>query len=210
MPASDLGTWQAVHPAEGAGWLSDLTVPWWIAGGWALDLFLGVQSRAHEDLDIGVLRRDVLKVLAALPSWEIFEAKAGVLTLLRGGEAPRTGVNSLWCRPQGAPSWMLELMLDDSAGDQWVYRRQRDIRRPLMTSIKRTQHAIPYLAPEIQLLFKARNPRARDQADFDQVAHRLDPQARVWLRDALRRTDPGHEWLQILGARFNGGRRDGN
>jgi hypothetical protein len=68
MPALDLGTWRAVHPAEGAGWLSALTVPWWIAGGWALDLFLSVQIRAHEDLDIGVLRRDVLKVLAALPS----------------------------------------------------------------------------------------------------------------------------------------------
>jgi len=31
---------------------------WWVAGGWAIDLHLGHQSRAHQDIDIAVLRRD--------------------------------------------------------------------------------------------------------------------------------------------------------
>lgn len=26
--------------------------PWWIAGGWGLDLFLGVPTRPHEDVDV--------------------------------------------------------------------------------------------------------------------------------------------------------------
>jgi hypothetical protein len=60
-----------------------------VAGGWALDLFVVVQSRPHRDLDNGVLRRDVLEVLSALRSWKFFEAKGGVLTRLREGEARR-------------------------------------------------------------------------------------------------------------------------
>jgi hypothetical protein len=31
---------------------------WWIAGGWAVDLFLGEQTRVHDDVDVAVLRRD--------------------------------------------------------------------------------------------------------------------------------------------------------
>ncbi len=44
-------------------WFASLTVPWWIAGGWALDLFAGDQSRPHKDLDVGILRNDALHVL---------------------------------------------------------------------------------------------------------------------------------------------------
>jgi hypothetical protein len=42
----------------------------------ALDLYAGSQSRPHGDLDIGLLRRDVREVRAALPSWEVFEINA--------------------------------------------------------------------------------------------------------------------------------------
>jgi hypothetical protein len=54
----------------------------------------------------------------------------------------------------------------------------------------------PCLAPEIQLLYKSKNPRARDQADFGHIAPRLDPDARSWLKHALMRQDPGQAWLE--------------
>jgi hypothetical protein len=193
-----LETWQVVHPSKCTGLLSALTVPWWVAGGWALDLFAGAQSRPHGDLDLGILRRDVCDVLAAFSSWEVFEAEAGVLTRLSIGEIPRDSVNSLWCRPLGSKVWVLELMLDESAGDFWVFRRQRDIQLPLETAIRRSSEGLPYLAPEIQLLYKARNLRDRDQADFDHIAPRLDANARSWLSNALARSNPGHAWLQAL------------
>jgi len=31
---------------------------WCVAGGWAIDMFLGKQTRPHEDMEIVVLRRD--------------------------------------------------------------------------------------------------------------------------------------------------------
>lgn len=191
-------TWRSVHPRDGALCLSSLTVPWWIAGGWALDLFLGNQSRPHKDLDIGVLRRDVLEVLSALSSWEFFEAKGGVLTRLHAGETPRADVHSLWCRPVDTTLWTLQLMLDECEDERWVFRRQPQIQRSLATTVRRSSEGMPYLAPEIQLLYKTRAVRAQDQADFDRVAPRLDAAARAWLQDALARTDPNHQWLPAL------------
>ncbi len=192
---SATGTWRAVHPSEVAQYLSSLRARWWVAGGWALDLFVGSQSRPHKDLDIGVLRRDALKVLSGLSSWEIFEAKDGLLTRLREGSAPRANVNSLWCRPADDTHWTFELMLDESEEDRWVFRRDPTIQRPLSLAVRRDSSGIPFLAPEIQLLYKARPVRAEDQADFDHVAPRLDPDARTWLRTALTSAEPRHEWL---------------
>jgi hypothetical protein len=189
-----------VTPAEGAAWFSSVGVPWWIAGGWALDLHLGAQSRPHEDLDIGVLRRDIATVRERLASWEMFEAKDGRLTRLLPGQVPRLDVHSLWCRPANATRWMLELMLDESDGETWVYRREPSIRRPLSAAIRTSNSGLQYIAPEIQLLYKARWLRPRDQRDFEAVAPRLDPMAREWLIDALDRAEPGHVWLSALRA----------
>ena len=188
-----------MHPEEAAHWLSSITVPWWIAGGWALDLFLGTATRPHQDLDVGLFRRDVLEVLAALPAWEFFEAKNGALTRLGVGETPAQDVHSLWGRPLGTDLWKLELMLDESEDDMWVFRRQPTIRRALSTIVRRNSEDIPYLVPEIQLLYKAKCPRDRDQADFTRIAPCLDSSSRAWLCSALICLDPGHEWLLAIG-----------
>jgi len=73
-------------------------------------------------------------------------------------------------------------------------------RRPLAEAIRCDRARIPYLAPEIQLLYKAQRPRAEDERDFGTVAPRLDAGARTWLHDALLRIDPAHHWLEALAA----------
>ena len=194
----ELGTWDSAEPARAAIWFSHVTVPWWVAGGRALDLFLNETSRVHSDLDVGVLRRDIGSVLAALPGWEYFEASDGALTRLSVGALPRVHVHSVWCRPVGTMRWVLEIMLDESDGDFWLFRRERSIRRPLSMLTRSSASQIRYLAPEIQLLYKAKTVRPIDQADFERVAPRLDSAARSWLRDSLARTSPGHSWLTVL------------
>jgi hypothetical protein len=195
---SEIGAWRETQPNEAAGWLSSVSVPWWVAGGWAVDLFLGSTIRPHGDLDVGVLRRDVHHVLQALSSWEVFEAKAGVLTPLHTGETPRSDVHSLWCRPGRTDLWTLELMLDECEDDLWLFRRQPTVRRPIATIIRSTPDGLSYLAPEIQLLYKAQRPRPRDCADFRRTAPLLDHAARQWLADALFRVDPAHAWVPAL------------
>ena len=114
ISVAEAGPWLAASPSAGAYWLASLSVPWWIAGGWALDLFAGNQSRTHKDLDVGILRNDALRVLESLAAWEVFEAKNGVLTRLGAGMQPRADVFSLWCRPARDSHWALELMLDEA------------------------------------------------------------------------------------------------
>ena len=89
--------WDVASPHEAMEWFANVFVPWWIAGGWAIDLFLDRETRPHADLDVGVLRRNVGEVLRAIPDWEAFEARDGALTRLLHA-TPRSEVNSLWCR----------------------------------------------------------------------------------------------------------------
>jgi hypothetical protein len=178
--------------------LSALRTPWWVAGGWALDLYLGQVTRAHKDLDIGIFRKDAAIVLATLPGWEVFEAKDGVLSRLAVSDAPRAAVNSLWCKRTNAAQWELELMIDESDGEFWVFRRDPRISYPLSSAVRRNPEGIAFLAPEIQLLYKARATRAQDQADFDHVVPHLALDARTWLLESLRIMDPEHAWISVL------------
>jgi hypothetical protein len=190
--------WHPLDPAAARRILCVLDTPWWIAGGWALDLFVGAQTRAHKDLDVGARRRDAARILAALPGWEFFEAHEGSLRPLSTGVGPRAVVNSLWGRPRGEPHWTLELLLDDSDDEYWVFRRDPSIRRPLAAALRATPEGTRYLAPEIQLLYKARDLRPEDQADFERVAPRLDSPAIEWLRDSVSRLYPQHPWPPLL------------
>jgi hypothetical protein len=42
------------RPEQIAERLAGVSVPWYIAAGWALDLFRGEQTREHEDIEIAV------------------------------------------------------------------------------------------------------------------------------------------------------------
>jgi len=57
-------------------------------------------------------------------------------------------------------------MLEESSGGVWISRRDERIRRPITSIGLVTVRGIPYLAPEIQLFYKAKNQRAKDEADF--------------------------------------------
>ncbi|HLJ39037.1 MAG TPA: hypothetical protein VKT54_11575 [Steroidobacteraceae bacterium] len=196
-PADAAARWDPLHPREASALLSHLPSPWWVAGGWAIDLFLGHQGRPHKDLDIGILRGSTRQTLAAMPDWEFFEASGGILSGPLAGD-PRPNVNSLWGRPRHTRAWRLELMLDDSDGEQWIFRRDRSVRRALSLAIRRDGEGIPYLAPEIQLLYKASGTRAEDEADFTRAAPRLSEESRRWLGDALARAHPQHPWRSVI------------
>lgn len=53
--------WEPLSVEEVVDLMSGLQVPWWIAGGWAIDLFLGRQTRAHGDTDVLIRRDDQLR-----------------------------------------------------------------------------------------------------------------------------------------------------
>jgi hypothetical protein len=74
-------------------------------------------------------------------------------------------------------------------------RRDESIRRPYPEIVGVTADGVPYLVPEVCLLFKAKAVRDKDRADFDATLPRLSPAQRRWLHDALVTVHPGHEWI---------------
>lgn len=60
--------WCSPKPADVPELLAGATVPWWVAGGCAIDLFLNAQTRPHADLDLSCFRDDLGAVLRQLPN----------------------------------------------------------------------------------------------------------------------------------------------
>ncbi|WP_119674086.1 nucleotidyltransferase domain-containing protein [Deinococcus sp. RM] len=187
---------------QAAHLLAPLDAPWMIAAGYALDLQLGHTARPHDDLDVVVPR----------------DAQAQLPDLLRGWrlDTPMDGTYQPYAAPLEAPHHqiharhptlhgvlMLDLLLTDLSQGTWHYRRDPRITLPLSRARKVSPEGLPYLAPEAVLLFKAgtagRDPRGKDEADFQRVHPTLDAAARAWLREALTLTGPDHPWLRGLG-----------
>src|SRR5690606_39980317 len=80
--------WRESTPEEAADWLRRVPCRWWLAGGWAIERFVGSAIRRHGDLDVGCLRRDAAALTSALTGWEFYAASDGRLTPVRPGTAP--------------------------------------------------------------------------------------------------------------------------
>ncbi len=201
-----------MDPDEVAHLLRRTEVPWWIAGGWAIDLHLGRRTRQHDDIDVLVLRPHLARLREQLAGWDVHAAgPPGTLRPWPVGEELPRGVHDIWCRPTSTADWRLQLMVDDLVDDlvdagaggeqEWVYRRDARVRRAWRTlsgPASTAQWAV--LAPEVQLLYKSAGPRAKDEADFAQVAEALDSSRRIWLIEALQLTDATHPWIEQLRA----------
>jgi hypothetical protein len=195
-----LGTWEPLSPAEVARELRGLPCRWWIAGGWAIDLHLGRQSRAHADIDVLILRADQLAVQQHLGGWDLHAADPpGTLRPWAEGEILAPTIHDVWCRRSPSSPWSLQLMIDDTEDDHWVYRRDTRIRRPVADldgPASSSERRV--LSPEIQLLYKSAHPRGKDEADFQAVLADLHVPQRHWLRESLAVVSPGHPWLDRL------------
>ena len=64
-------TWDPLGIDDIRRHLDPTGVDWWIAGGVAIDLFLGWSSRIHEDVDVELFRRDRDILHDAFAGWEI-------------------------------------------------------------------------------------------------------------------------------------------
>jgi Aminoglycoside-2''-adenylyltransferase len=193
------GPWEPARPAEAAAIFAVMPCPWWIAGGYAIELAAGRPVRAHGDIDVLVLRRDQAHVQQALAGWQWWAADPpGTLRPWQPREHLPAGICDIWCRPGPRTPWRIQVMLDESQGRHWVSRRDPRIRRPITSIGKTSSDGIPYLAPEIQLLYKAANPRPKDETDFTAVLPCLTQAQRHWLRDALTRTHGQHPWHHRL------------
>jgi hypothetical protein len=188
--------WDAWGPGEVAGRLAGTDARWYVVGGWALDLFLGEPTRPHEDLEIGVAAGDFDAVRAALGDHEFDVVGSGRRWPLNSPAFART--YQTWVRDPASGVYRLDVFREPHDCDTWIFRRDETLRLPYSRVLLRTPQGVPYLTPEIVLLFKAKEPRPKDHADLDVVLPTLGPVRRAWLRRALARRYPGHPWLALL------------
>ncbi len=185
---------QAAHALEG------VSAPWAVAGGWALDLWLGAQTREHEDLEIAVPAVLFPEVQARLEGrgLKLFDIVDGQVIALAPGEAPDRRMHQTWVMDPAVNGWRMDVFREPGDARTWVYRRTGDLSAPRAWASGRAAGGIPYVAPQIVLLFKAKAAREKDQEDFSNVAPRLSSAARDWLAIALQTTHPGHPWIDRL------------
>ncbi|HZC45597.1 MAG TPA: hypothetical protein VE243_03920, partial [Candidatus Acidoferrum sp.] len=171
-----------------------------------IDLHLGRVTRDHHDIDVLVMRRDHSLLHKAL---HVFTLKKivphpyglpnrGAIVEWRPGERLELPVHMInaYRRDEGGPAF--QVMLAESDDRDWIFRRNPVVRMPLTRMGFHPLWGLPYLAPEIVLLFKAKHLETRDRIDFANALPALSADARQWLRDALEQTHPGHEWLNAL------------
>jgi hypothetical protein len=105
----------------------------------------------------------------------------------------------VWVRPGSDAPWLCEFLLNEHENQQWVYRRNPAVRKPLgevgVTALGR----LPILVPEIVLLYKAHDLTEKDEADFRSALPHLTASRKAWLLGALDETTPDHPWTRRLG-----------
>lgn len=172
---------------------------WWaLCGGWAVDAWLGRQTREHADVDIGILEEDQLALREFLAAgW-----------LLNGHDPFDDDSTTQWDgHPLVVPAHVharghgfeLDVQLERRHGEAWVLREEPRVAVAFRDAVRSSPWGVPTLAPETTLFYKsAPDRRTHDEADFRALLPILDGAARRWLRTAIARTQPEHRWLEPL------------
>jgi aminoglycoside-2''-adenylyltransferase len=191
--------WEPLSLEEVKRLFEKVAAPWWIAGGRALDMFLGHETRTHDDIEVAVLRRDQVAFRDALAVWDVQIARAGELTPWKRGETiTKAEDHETWARQTPDGPWRLKLLLEESEGKRWMYRGNSRIGLNVADLGRRDAYGIEFMRPEVALLYKSASPRPVDETDFLYVLPRLDVAQRGWLCGALYTIDPTHRWLERM------------
>ncbi len=172
--------------------------PWCVAGGWALDLFLGRQTRPHADVDLAVFRDDQHTLQRHLSAWKLLKVEDGRLSPWAAGERIEPPVHEIHAMRSAREPAALEILLNERRGDRWVYRRNAAVSLPVARLILAGAGGVPVLCPEVVLLYKCKAPREVDEGDFQRMRPHLGDERSAWLAAALTLAGPGHRWIAEL------------
>ena len=197
---------------EANAMLADKGFDYAFCGGYAIDLFLGYESRKHGDIDVSVYREDRNSIIPYMHSLGF-----SVYEMLGGGKAHRImdiadqerkkrnifcctedcGLVDLVRTDEKDVFWIdfhhigqsklnfIEFLFDDRSEHGFLYARNHQITRKLEDAILRRE-GIPYLAPELCLLYKSTDiGREGYQQDYDLAIPRMNRNQIEWLNASL-------------------------
>jgi Aminoglycoside-2''-adenylyltransferase len=179
--------------------LAGLSVPWFLCGGWAADVWLGRQTRPHLDVDIAVLHDDQRAVFEHLRGWALVAHDASVpddTTQQWDGRrldppahihVPTLASPLATSTTLAHPTYEFEFLLSERSGTE------------LMSLTWQSPWGLRVFCPELVLFHKAGGkPRRQDEEDFARLLPALDQTQRRWLREAIAEVHPDDPWLARL------------
>src|SRR5437660_2864237 len=129
--------------------------PWCVAGGWAIDLFVGRVTREHSDIELAVFRADQRELVRHLLDCQLQKAipdsEGGGWKPWGAEEWLALPIHQLLARPANGTPTEFELFLMEWADGTWTFRRHSGIQRSACQIFLRSRDGLPLLAPEIQL-----------------------------------------------------------
>lgn len=203
--------------------LQDVPITWAICGGFAIDLFLGKETRAHGDIDICVFEkeRETISKYMLQNDWQVYEFRGNGKVRLQNEDLSSEPGRNLMCTKDTCELvkfypceednllWYeffhtglkqldyLEFLFNISMEDAFIFDKSKGIKRELSKAIL-YHEGIPYLAPEIVLLYKASNAdNAEYQYDFEQAYLHMHEEQKSWFLQGLDTLYPaGHKWRE--------------
>ena len=162
--------------------MSTFDAPWALAGGWAVDAWLGRVTRDHEDVDIAVFdQQPLFEHLAGpgrgRPAWQLIGHEQGEVT--QGGADLWDGHPlALPAHIHGRPpelsgplperfddsgmrvlfpedGFWLDVPFGERSGQDWVLNSEPRLTMPLAECIRQSGWGLPTVAPEVILFYKA-------------------------------------------------------
>ena len=179
--------------------MSDFPAPWWVCGGWSLDLYRNHRTRPHKDVDITIWRSDQTLLHDFLADWTLQVAHDGKLEPWKPGTIIELPLHIIWCTNPNFEPAFLEILLNEVDDCYFYFRRNQNIKLEREKAFTTTENGVPILAPEITLLYKSKTPDENDTiADFTNTLPYLDREQAEWLRRALQLQYDEHPWLRTI------------
>ena len=178
--------------------MSDFKPNWFVAGGWAIDLFLEKETRPHQDIEIAIFRKDQVALHFHFNGWDLQKFVKGEPFVWHRDEWLALPTHEIHGLSESEQPPQIEILLNESNETEWIYRRNQEVRRSLNKVQLESNVGIKFLCPEIVLLYKSTNPLAKDEQDFQAVIEYLDAEQKEWLKEAIKVCNPEHRWLQNL------------
>lgn len=187
--------------------MSSFTPKWALCGGWAVDAWLGHETRDHHDVDVAVFEDDQRAIHHHMAGWELTGHDDAVADDSKDPWNGRHLFLPAHIHARAHDGFELEFHLNERLGSAWIFNRQPCVSMPLSRCVGKSTWRVPAVVPEVILYYKALPPgwrgtrpelRPHDHRDFSLLLPLLKATQREWIRHAITMVDPGHSWLSRL------------
>lgn len=189
--------------------------PFFICGGFALELFLDKRIRPHSDIDVCVLSKNKKETVEYMQNkhWNLYEPIGDSLLrpILNTDREQISRLRFFFCikpncsfininptsknniykfeilNEEQLSFDFIEVIFNECQNENFICYPDKNVVRKFDKAVL-YNNDIPYIAPEILLFFKsnsAYSSRTDYQIDFNEVAPHLPRESRVWLINAL-------------------------